>query len=110
MDLSFGVNFHMRRRNNLRREWKDLGARQNNPVETHLHPSLAHKVPWVFIILEMAAELRATREERAPKSGDMTKIAKHGIADLRGLGREVRFRNGALQERPGGNDLIASLG
>jgi len=107
MDLPFGVDFHMRRGNDFRRKWEDLGTGQDDAIKIQLDPPLAYKVSGILIILEVATQFRTSRKYRMPEGRHMTEIAKHRITDLRSLGREVGFIYGALQKCSGGDDLIA---
>src|SRR5579863_8782875 len=108
MDLPLGIGFQVRRGNDLRRQRKYLRSGQDDSIETYLHPSLAHEVSRLLEVFEVSAKLSPPREQRVPKGCDVAEIAKHGIANLSGLGREVGLRDGACQKCSGGDDFVAS--
>src|SRR5579863_9853830 len=108
MDLSLSIGFQVRRGNDLRRQRKYLRSWEDDAIETYLHPSLAHEVSRLLEVFEMPAKLRPPREQRMPKGRDVAQITKHGVAHLRGLGREVGLRNSTRYQCSGGDDLVAS--
>ena len=67
--------------------------------------AFAEKVAGAFGVIEMAAKLSAARKNGMAEGAHRPKIAEQRIADLCGLGREVRLADGAVQKGSSGNNV-----
>jgi hypothetical protein len=105
VNLSFGIDFHVRSGRDLGRERQNLRARQDHAVKLELKPSLAHEVAGTFGVFEMATQFGAPRKHGMPEGTQRAEMAKNGIADLRGFRGKIGLTDGALQERSGWNEF-----
>src|SRR5579862_2843623 len=109
VDFALLVDFVAASGNHLRFERKIPGG-EPDAVELQLQISLAPEVAGIFGGLEMSDEIAAAREGLLSELGDAAQMAEHGVADVDRIGREVRFVQGTLQQRAGGQDDVAGSG
>ena len=65
-------------------------------VKVQLHPTFADKMAWVFVRRKVAHQIAAVGKAVPAVGLGVTQLAKHRIADVLRLGRDIRFGHGAV--------------